>query len=255
MKKSYPLSTALAVLFLTFFVSCKKNEICLKCIPPGMTSTKILRYYGDWYTDSLTLMGTITYNKLGDPVSILKSPHPVEGNVDCIFWYDKKGRLSDYIGVYTDHENYEFWYHYYYDKSDRIAVDSIYIFGSMKNNKPNKMAERGTAYQYDDMGRIVKATERDWDGQHAWDQTFEYDERGNLKPYYTTQYDNNYNPLLLHKVWQFIARDYSVNNRVSQIRPIQYNNKKFPVYYQADDEWSSFLAQPVGEYIRIDYSN
>ncbi|MDH7462858.1 hypothetical protein QEG73_16305 [Chitinophagaceae bacterium 26-R-25] len=254
MKKSSLLCIALAALILTCFVGCKKNEICLKCIPPDLTDTKILRYYGDLYSDSIRLMGTVNYNKFGDPVSILKNGGAGTGNPNCFFWYDNKRRLSDYIGFYNNNVGYEFWHRYYYDNKDRIVLDSMYVFGFMKDNKPNKIADRRITYKYDDMDRMSQLTVTESFGNYTWTQDFAYDERGNLQTFGPLQYDNKYNPHLLHKIWQFIEQDYSINNPVDASRPITYNAKGFPTSYATRSGFPSFLGQIAGARVKIDYS-
>jgi hypothetical protein len=245
---------ALAALFLTFFAGCKKNEICLQCIPPGLTDTKILRYYGDLYSDSMRLLGTINYNKFGDPVSILKNGGAGTGNANCYFWYDNKRRVTDYIGFYNDNVSYEFWHHYYYDNKDRIVRDSMYVFGFMNNNKPNKWADRSIAYQYDDFDRMIHFTVTEAYGNFSWSQDLVYDQGGNLQTYGPWQYDDKYNPHLLHKIWQFIEQDYSINNPVDGGRPIQYNDKGFPTYYATRSGFGIFLGQIAGAHVKIEYS-
>ncbi|MDI3321727.1 hypothetical protein [Pinibacter soli] len=252
MKKNSLFSMVLAALFLTFFVSCKKDEIDLKRIPADLANTKIYRYYGNMFTDTLTLMGTVNYNKFGDPVSIIKPPQFVgTGNPNYTFWYDKKGRLSDFIGLYSGGIGFEGWRHYYYDKNDRIVRDSAYIFGSMVDGKPNVAASYASTYEYDAFDRVIRTTLVDRFGHSPLVQDFVYDERGNLDGS-TTNYDNNFNPHLLNKVWQFIELDYSINNVISG--PIQYNNKRLPIDMAIYEYNPYFLGQITGSRVKIEYS-
>ena len=58
---------------------------------------------------------------------------------------------------------------------------------------------------------------------------YQYDEEGNLIR--TTQpntYDNKINLRQLHLIWQFLARDYSLNNPVTAIH---YNNFGLPTKF------------------------
>jgi hypothetical protein len=251
MKKSYLLSIALSALFLTFFSGCKKNEIDLKRIPLDLTNTKILRYYGDLFTDTLTLMGTVNYNKFGDPISITKPTQFVgTGNPNAVFWYDNKRRLSDVIGLYNN-GGFEGWRHYYYDKKDRIVMDSAYVFGSMVNGKPNVPAAYSSSYEYDEWDRVIKLTMVDRFGHYLMSQDFVYDERGNLNGN-TINYDNGLNPHLLNKVWQFIELNYSINNPI--YGSIQYDNKRFPVDMTINEHNPYFLGQLAGAHVKVEYS-
>jgi hypothetical protein len=204
------------------------------------------------FTDTLTLMGTVNYNKFGDPVSIIKPPQFVgTGNPNTFFWYDKKGRLSDFIGFYSSGTGFESWRHYYFDKQDRIVRDSVYIFGSMVDGKPDNAAAYASTYEYDDLDRIIKTTLVDRWGNNPLVWSFVYDGRGNLDGN-TINYDNNYNPHLLNKVWQFIELDYSINNAING--PIQYNNRRFPVNMAIDEHNPYFLSQITGPHVKIEYS-
>lgn len=252
--KSCTLQTTIAVCCLMFLFSCKKNDICLRCIPPAVTNTQIARYYGDVFSDSIRLMGTINYDKRGNPVSIIKESNST-GNADCFFHYDKKGRLSDYIEAYSNPTYFEIWHFYTYDNQDRVVVDSIFSLGEVINGRPaNYYGQLIASLKYDLYDRIINYAVREINGNMVWTESYVYDLRGNRNGN-TVQYDNFFNPRLLHKVWQLIDRDYSINNALTDIVSIQYNEKRFPTYMETTSYSHLFLQQIAGFKLKIEYSS
>jgi hypothetical protein len=166
-----------------------------------------------------------TYNPHGDPLAV-DVTFPSTGNPNVIFLYDKHHRLTDYIGPYQklDPANLpvqiasEFWYQYTYADdnpaslpvADTLHTFSIYNNGIFTEVVP-KLVEK---YTYDAQGRIVQVNST----------TFNYDTRGNLiRPNVT--YDDKKNFRSTNRIWQFISRDYSVNNNFVAT---SYNDKGLP---------------------------
>ena len=152
---------------------------------------------------------TFEYNSKGDPTSI--TPTLIStGSPKHEFRYDRKGRLTDYIGPY-DNGFFEFWHVYRYDNKDRIVSDSVYIFGKYGETPSNDFPSlrRFITYEYDAKNRIKKATTVLTTGSSV--DEYDYDNDGNrMVP--GVAYDDNPNPLRTNSIWMFLNRDYSVNN-------------------------------------------
>jgi len=172
--------------------------------PKAPLGTKIIKFRADGEVYSFY------YNSAGNPDSITH-PNAGTGYPNRQFRYDALGRLTDYIGPY---ENgwFEFWKRFYYDASGKIVRDTTYIFGEMGVNPTNYYLKRLNEYQYDAQGRISQVTETYLD--YGWPPivtNYSYDLNGNLVRTGVT-YDKETNAHRIHPIWQFIARDYSVNN-------------------------------------------
>lgn len=192
------------------FLGCNKLEEHLKDDPLAtydqcrVTKMKYSYYYT---TDE----ATVTYNKWGDPVSIIQN-QPTTGRPNSIFKYDNKRRLTDYIGAYYN-GGFEFWHQYVYDNNDRVIRDTTYFFGWIDNGSPADYYDGAVVYyDYDQYGRIVH-TKQEWFSfpGSPLDLYFSYDAKGNLVIPGAT-YDNKISIHRTHRVWMFIDRNYSVNN-------------------------------------------
>src|SRR5689334_8593710 len=63
-----------------------------------------------WPKDSIVF----TNNQYGDPIKGIR-PSPGTGAPNFFFNYDKKGRLTEFIGMYAFSTGSEFWHRYFYD--------------------------------------------------------------------------------------------------------------------------------------------
>lgn len=175
-------------------------------LPPSKVpvGTKLIRFRADGEVYSFY------YNSLGNPDSITH-PNVSTGYPNRQFRYDLLGRLTDYIGPYTN-GSFEFWKRFYYDAGGKIVRDTTYIFGTMGADPTNYFLKRLNEYQYDAQGRISQVSETWLD--YGWPPivtNYTYDTDGNLvRPGVT--YDKETNAHRIHPIWQFLARDYSVNN-------------------------------------------
>ncbi len=154
---------------------------------------------------------SISYNSKGDPTSIVQTK-PGTGHPNAIFRYDKKRRLTDYIGVFED-GGFEFWHRYVYDKNDRIIGDTSYFFGGMTDGEPEWYMDGAFVdYEYDQKGRIVH-TSQDWFSSPGMplDIYYSYDGNGNLVVPGVV-YDDKVCIHRTNRVWMFIDRNYSENN-------------------------------------------
>lgn len=196
---------------------------------PHTADCQIVKLKGGLVTgDSLV----ITYNHSGNPVRITRATSST-GYPDFVFKYDQKGRMTDYYGVYySDNPYFEIWHRYYYDAKDRIILDTTYSFGYIGPGMPVpgrgdtalRLADVFT-YTYDSQDRITEAR-----GKFRT-LFYTYNHKGNLVKV-TTQsasgtqelqytFDNKTGLRRTHKIWQFLDRDYSINNSI----PVSSYNK------------------------------
>jgi hypothetical protein len=179
--------------------------------PKQVKSCEIFRVVGYEPFLSTPRVFTFEYNSKGDPIKI--TPTLVStGSPKHEFRYDKKGRLTDYIGPYNNGA-FEFWHEYGYDDNDRIVTDTVYIFGMYGEEPANDFPSlrRLVAYEYDDNNRIKKVTTVFPVAGGSFVQEYNYDNNGN-RILDGVVYDDNPNPLRTHNIWMFLSRDYSVNN-------------------------------------------
>lgn len=164
----------------------------------------------------------ITYNKYGNPVSVLGGPQ-----MAIQFRYDKQNRLADCI-YYAEWSGYVIeWNTYTYKPDNKTIIDTVYgytssyVTDSIHPNTASVVSE--TIYNLDNAGRITG---------FSGSTNFVYDKRGNLVRLqygnYTREikYDDKINLWQTDKVLQFIHNDYSVNN---SLKSATFNQFGLPV--------------------------
>lgn len=244
-----PYSILFMMLYL-LFSGCKKNEY-----PHGPARCQIykVKYYREFFDmDS----AVFTYNRHGDPVAITRGV-PTTGAPDALFWYNKRGRLTDYIGIYRDGDSYEFRHRYAYDHKDRIVTDTMYVSGFLSGYLGS--ISNITKYQYDTQNRIIRM---DYTIPHhpgsGHSYLYTYNQQGNIERitdangyiHATPVYDDKINMNNLHPLWQFLARDYSRNNPFGPTGltgQTVYNQYGLPIDIDKG-------AGPAGEFANIFYN-
>lgn len=248
-------------LIVLFFYGCIKPDTPIPHIP----DCQIVKLRGEWYTglDS----AVFSYNSKGNPTSMTRS-WVGTGSPDYLFRYDKKNRLTDVIGVYSDANYFETWHHYVYDNKRNLPVaDSVYTFGEVGNGPlplPGYYSLRYADLSYDSYGRIVKAVDvdvRPYPGQST--SVYHYNAVGNLDAITTSYpsgevlvtdidtYDNKVNLHRTNPVWQLIDRDYSVNNAFTAV---SYSSNGLPTVIGTPTSHSMLLGYiTIGE-MEIIYS-
>ena len=155
----------------------------------------------------------VLYDQYENPVAIT-TPLPNTGHPYRTFKYDTWHRLREYRGEYSN-GNYEFWHFYGFDLNGRIGVDTLYTLGAMGPTGPATYFERSISkITYDAQGRIIKVvTDTQISPSHT-ETNYSYDAAGNLiyPPGSGVVYDNKMNLNRTNDIWQFLNRDYSMNN-------------------------------------------
>ena len=162
------------------------------------------------------------YNKWGNPDSVILNPSQME-NPNLYFIYNNKKQLI----VLQEAWNFGFpaILHRFGYSRGIITTDSAVSFYSLVP------FHHITYFEYDRYGRISKSTFVPT-GQPPYTiivTTYQYDGEGNLiRPNQPLTYDNKINVQQLHPIWQFMARDYSLNNPIAAV---QYNNFGLPTKF------------------------
>ena len=262
MKKKWLFSIVVITLFVQL-TSCRKtfkndnspqNSEIVQSINSLLTSAPICDVAKITYWNIVdTPIAKFSYNLDGNPTMVEFSSVGTD-RAHLLFRYDEKRRLSDYISPasFEPNTSYAFWYNYIYDRKNRVLVDTGYLFGSIINNipQPNEMYKSSGNYEYDDQGRITKVRRQYFQNGvpiYVVVYDYAYDSSGNLVGY--GPYDDKVNIHRTNKVWQFIDRNYSMNNPATAV---QYNNLGYPLQFIGMNEmifanWIN-LRQSVIEY-------
>jgi len=166
---------------------------------------------------------TVTYNKKGDPVTVLShSKFSVGGQY---FRYDLLNRLTDYIQTdIWDTGQAPFavnWHKYGYPRPGFVTDTTFSDFGDASKPAPNAADDPIgyfiVGYTFDAQGRI----DRYWSVSKDPHQPPQpgakviYDANGN-QPLTNAEryYDDKVNAYRTNKVWQFVYHNYSRNNEL-----------------------------------------
>jgi hypothetical protein len=202
---------------------------------------KLRRIYHDGTGPNGLVSGVFTYNKAGNPVSLIYN-NVATGTQNYYFYYDKLGRLKEYRTRYSENDPMEEERHVYgYDANNRIVTDTIggvtggVIFIS--------------TLTYDNLGRIVKENIRHISTGIVRNPTYTYDNRGNLAVagWKSSSYDNKVSIFRSNPVFQFIFRNYSRNNAAPQAK---YNSKGLPLSMKPGNDafFNSRMEIPMAFY-------
>lgn len=227
---------------------------------PGTPCCQIVQIrQGIFDEDSLA----IAYNIKGNPVSITRATVGT-GRPNFLFLYDKKGRMTDFYGVYTSPNNgFDVWHRYRYDGKNRIIVDTTYEFGIVGPGMPlpddshhGQLRVRNiSTYKYDWKDRMIQSTDTYGRENDITTRIYTYNQEGNLAKVFTrtgidtvsvfSRFDDKVNFRLTHPIWQFLDRNYSINNSVLT-EPSRYNNYGLPeVMYLGTMYYGNFATIPL----------
>lgn len=176
--------------------------------------------------------GLFTYNKAGNPISLLYNNNST-GNPNHYWFYDKQNRLVEWRKTYQNGTIVSESHRYVYDAAGVAVRDTaMFIEGDTIINV--------YTFTYDNQGRIVKENIKNiWNAgaplNAQRNPTYTYDARGNLATagWKSSYYDNMVNPLRTSPVFQFIFKNWSRNN--SNHQPF-YNSKGLPRQVQNNND-------------------
>ena len=192
---------------------------------PDLSKCKVRRIY-QFYSPSTRATALFTYNGQGNPYSVVYTPGGT-GVHDHYFFYDTKNRLKEYRlmwAFYLDEIHY-----FRHNDKDQIVIDSA-IYSDANDSYP---LVNVSTLEYDALGRVIKETIVNIKNGNeplkaTRRPTFTYDSRGNLAVagWKSSSYDYKINPLRQSAVFQFIMRNYSMNNAAVQAK---YNSIGLPL--------------------------
>lgn len=237
--KKMPVASAAFVLFIVTFLfsGCQKiYDYYVKHPVAEVKKCRIEKMVINDFDIPYTL--TFTYNQHNDPTRIVLSANNNQATPDYFydFYYDNKKRLVE-MRQYGNVEQ-PVIRHFAYNNKNQIVADSFF------NDSPHEGYL--TEFTYDQGGRIIHdKTTYLYSG--AGDtgligmRDYVYDAYGNLLPETGSadvfNYDDKLSFLRTNRIWMFLARDYSVNNRQ---HAIGYNEKYLPLGF--NDPVAYFIA-------------
>jgi len=220
-----------SILICFVFTACTKDDVSADKISTSISENantidlsacklrSIIQDVGDQNQAAL-----FSYNKAGNPYSVLYANNGT-GNPNHYFIYDSKNRLREYDKRYATFNVEQ--HKYGYNASNQIVTDS------MVSREAGVHYESVSTIEYDAMGRIIKETiVNTFNDSAPLDRTrrptYTYDSRGNLAValWKSSSYDYKINPLRQNTVFQFIHRNYSMNNAAVQAK---YNSRGLPL--------------------------
>ncbi|MBS1605676.1 MAG: hypothetical protein JST42_23630 [Bacteroidetes bacterium] len=163
-----------------------------------------------------------TYNRKGNPISMMDSNRITPAGYDQYFRYDKQERLSDFMLAYAGNFGAVAWHKYFYLRPDYI-IDTVMFYDTGDVREPSPIAKntnqyRISAYTLDNFDRIIKiwSIPNDLPNTPSLQSVIVYDANGNAPlPGAGLSYDKKVNLYRTNKVWQFVYMNYSRNNLVS----------------------------------------
>jgi hypothetical protein len=236
MKKVKYIIRILVVLAIVQIYACEK---ILDQLPgkPKHCRVKRIFFQGDFSGDHY---GNVYYNKWGNPDSVTYSIVGLaRGNQ--YFKYNHKQQMIQarygYPGIIK-----EIWHKFVYTNGF-ITSDTVYTLASSEEPEPlhyvNKLIVH---FEYDNYGRMSKEIrELIYPSHHIDTNYYNYDARGNrIYPETNVTYDNYTNIHVLHPIWQFLSRDYSLNN---PINAESYNNFRLPTRFDRLEFFYNFIDE------------
>jgi hypothetical protein len=194
-------------------------------VGPDLSKCKIRRIYQQNRDGVSGISAVFTYNSVGNPYSVYYEGGEVPNQ--HYFKYDASKRLTEWVQWWGTQE----WEHHYYkyNAKNQINIDSAVSMDAIGIPHRSNLS----TIEYDAQGRVVKETivnlTNDGDPIAPTRRpTYTYDSRGNLgvAGWKSSSYDNKINPLRQNPIFQFIFRNYSMNN--ASVQP-KYNSTGLPL--------------------------
>ena len=227
----------LAGMIITFF-SCQKNidvakdadEVMGTPLPGQVTYCRIESIW-ERPGQPDQVFRVLGYDEFENP-TFISSPFVVTGSPFYTFKYDMFHRLREHAEEFSN-GTYMKLHRYGIDNNGRIGVDTTWVMGGYNamGEPDNYLSRTISTLTYDAQGRIIHSSNLTTPGPAfpmtppiSSANTYTYDSNGNLEVPGET-YDNKMNINRTNDIWQFLARDYSVNNR---LMATEYNSTGFP---------------------------
>lgn len=197
---------------------------------PSYGNCKLRRiYHISEYNPETTVNMLFTYNAAGNPYSVTRSSG--DDALNYYFYYDKKNRLRELRIAHNLEGNDEYTesHRYGYDNNDVVVVDTVLHPSVAKSDGVLQLGvHKIIRLTYDSHGRIVKENIKDVLNGTTKNPTYTYDARGNLAVvgWKSSSYDNKVSIFRSHPLFQFIHRNYSMNNGGVEAK---YNSKGLPL--------------------------
>jgi hypothetical protein len=248
MKMRIPLAIASLAGILFVFSSCQKDidavnqqdEVMGTPLPGQVTYCRIESFWERPFAMD-QVFRIVGYDLFENP-TFISTPMVSTGSPFHTFKYDGWHRLIEYAQVFGN-GNFLTLHHYGFDNNGRIGVDTAWNLGGFNsmggpaNNYNNRVISILT---YDAQGRIIHSSNIITAGPMfppvppiSSVNTYTYDAAGNLEVLGAT-YDNKMNINRTNDIWQFLARDYSKNNR---LMATAYNSTGFPTTINQLEEY------------------
>jgi hypothetical protein len=153
----------------------------------------------------------IQYDQFENPTSITTF-HPIFGRANHTFKYDHWHRMIEWRQE-VPNGLFQEWHFYGFDNNGRIANDSAFYMGQISDPRNTAVFANYYTLEYDNQGRIIRQGQRSKNDNFTsvfWSD-FLYDGHGNLIIPGVT-YDDKINMNRTNDIWQFLLRNYSMNN-------------------------------------------
>lgn len=247
--KKHPLRfvSAIFLLALYFFTGCTKqdNPWCPQatCVITGITSKE----------GKLPVTAAFEYNTEGNPLRRTRSDAST-GSANFSFRYNSRHKLSALIEYYDSDSlgSYFYqWHSFVYNGVGQIVFDTIRINGTIGEGPlpmpiPVNTILAFRSFVYDAQGRITEEKYGTLGADLLATTHYYYDTRQNLEKIVETgaggyeqtttysDYDNKINLSRTNPIWQFLNRDYSVNNA----NAVSWNSKGLPLHFSGDTRFT-----------------
>lgn len=198
-----------------------------------------------------TTTGTFVYHPDGLPASLTHGSQTGTGNPNYYFFYDSKRRLREFRVGYSPTDPVEAVFSRYgYNSNNQIVQDTFFNASGYSPEGEVLFAPRFiSTITYDAKGRITGEVVKESNGNSST-RSYQYDSRGNLvvPGWSSTSYDNKVSIFRSHPLFQFIHRNYSVNN--AAVQP-QYNSKGLPLSLRPSNDpfFGAYQSNPGGGFI------